>query len=127
MTATPLNEVPAGIPQELDRFTETVDWVFAVTYAKTWPHHYIVKDLVDEKLFIELVRHIRRYGYEGRFYNTSITYFEYGGNVYWTMVPPEGDSKWYPPEEETIINRCPKDATYDARLRARTLPWKESI
>ncbi|TVR94904.1 MAG: hypothetical protein EA428_00025 [Spirochaetaceae bacterium] len=106
----------------LVEFVESAVWVFAVTYAETWPHHYIVKDREDETLFIELVRHIRRYGYEGRFYNTPITYFDHDGKVYWTMVPPVGHPAWYPPEEETIINRCPKDATYESRLRAGTLP-----
>jgi hypothetical protein len=61
-------DVEGNLPLEQIRFVETVDWVFAVTYAKTWPHHYIVKDRVDETLFLKLVRHIRRYGYEGRFY-----------------------------------------------------------
>ena len=118
-------DVAGDLPSELVRFVKTADWVFAVTYAKTWPHHYIVKDRVDETLFLKLVRHIRRYGYEGRFYNTPITYFDHGGNVYWTMVPPVGDPGWYPPEEETIINRCPADATYEARLRAGTLPGQD--
>jgi 5-methylcytosine-specific restriction enzyme subunit McrC len=113
---------PTGLPPELIHFVNTVDWVFATTYAETWPHHYIVKERVDNVRFLELVRHIRRHGYKGRFYNTPITYFDHDGNVYWTMVPPEGQPGWYPPEEETIINRCPADATYEAHLRAGTLP-----
>ena len=36
--------------------------------------------------------------------------------VYWTMVPPEGNPKWYKPEKETIINRCPKENTYEERF-----------
>lgn len=112
----------ADLPGHLVRFVESAAWVFAVTYAESWPHHYIVKNRVDKTLFLELVRHIRRYGYQGRFYNTPITYFDHDGNVYWTMVAPEGHPKWYPPEEETIINRCPADATYEARLRAGALP-----
>jgi hypothetical protein len=110
------------LPSYLAEFVEAAVWVFAVTYAETWPHHYIVKDRVDNVRFLELVRHIRRHGYKSRFYNTPITYFDHDGNVYWTMVPPEGQPGWYPPEEETIINRCPANATYEARLRAGTLP-----
>lgn len=112
----------AHLPAPLVSFVDSAEWIFAVTYAKTWPHHYIVKNRVDKALFLELVRHIRRYGYDGRFYKTAITYFDHDGNVYWTMVAPEGHPKWYPPEEETIINRCPAQATYEARLRAGTLP-----
>lgn len=112
-------------PAHLVAFVDSAAWVFAVTYAKTWPHHYIVKDRVDETLFIELVCHIRRYGYEGRFYNTPITYFDYDDNVYWTMVPPVRHQEWHPPEEETIINRCPADAPYESRLRAGTLSGED--
>jgi 5-methylcytosine-specific restriction enzyme subunit McrC len=121
-----VRDLVGSLTLELGRFVETAHWVFARTYADTWPHHYIVKDRVDETLFLKLVRHIRRYGYEGRFYQAPITYFEHAGYVYWTMVPPEGSPKWYPPEEETIINRCRPEQTYEARLRAGTLPTRRS-
>jgi hypothetical protein len=99
---------------EMRAFIETTHWIWARTYADTWPHHYIVKDRVDEELFVRMVQHIRRFGYEGRFYRMKITYFEEDGLVYWTM----GD----PIEKTTIINRCPKESTYEYRLREGTLP-----
>jgi len=101
-------------PEELKRFIERVEWIFAKTYASTWPHHYIVREKVDEKLFVKLVKHIREYGYEGRFYRMKITYFEEDGLVYWTMGAPI--------EETIIINRCPKESTYEYRLKQGTLP-----
>ncbi|MCG7853433.1 MAG: hypothetical protein MIO92_13005 [Methanosarcinaceae archaeon] len=109
-------------PDELRIFIESVEWIFAVTYAKTWPHYYIVKDRVDEELFVRMVVHIREKGYMGTFYHKRITYFEEDGLVYWTMVPPIDDPGWYPVEEETIINRCPKESTYEHRLKMGTLP-----
>ena len=101
-------------PDEIKEFINNTQWTFAKTYADTWPHHYIVRDRVDEKLFLETVRHIRRFGYEGRFYKKKITYFDEDGLVYWTMGAPV--------EETTIINRCTKENTYEYRLKMRTLP-----
>ena len=101
-------------PDEIKEFINNTKWTFAKTYADTWPHHYIVRDRVDEKLFVETVRHIRRFGYEGWFYKKKITYFDEDGLVYWTMGAPV--------EETTIINRCTKENTYEYRLKMRTLP-----
>jgi len=102
------------LPEDFKRFIDGVAWIFAKTYASTWPHHYIVRKNVDEKLFVKLVKHIREYGYEGRFYRIKITYFEEDGLVYWTMGAPI--------EETIIINRCPKESTYEYRLKQGTLP-----
>lgn len=74
-------------PEELDEFIASVEWVFAKTYAKRWPHEYIVRD-----------------------------------RVYWTMVPPADDPGWYPAWQETVINRCPTESTYEYRLEHGLLP-----
>ncbi|MBN2366680.1 MAG: hypothetical protein JXL67_10970, partial [Calditrichaeota bacterium] len=79
-----------------------------------WPHEYIVRERVDEKLFVKLVKHIRYRGYEGNFYKKRITYFEHDGLVYWTMGAPI--------DETTIINRCTKENTYEYRLINGSLP-----
>jgi hypothetical protein len=97
----------------LKDFIDKVNW----TYAKTmpdWPHEYIVRDEVDDNLFVEMVKHIRAFGYDGLFYQTHLTYFEADGLVYWTMGAPI--------DETTIINRCKKENTFEARLKAGTLP-----
>ncbi len=99
---------------ELKGFINNTQWTFAKTYAETWPHHYIVKERVDENLFLKMVKHIRCFGYEGRFYKKKITYFEEDGYVFWTMGEPI--------EETTIINRCIKESTYEYRLKTGTLP-----
>ena len=101
-------------PKELRDFVNNSIWTFAITYAPTWPHHYIVRDRVDEELFIKLVKHIRKFGYEGPFYNKKYIYYEEDGYVYWTMGAPI--------EETTIINRCTKECTYEYRLKKGTLP-----
>lgn len=99
---------------KLKAFIDESNWTFAKTYAQTWPHEYIVRDRVDESLFLSLVRHIREHGYEGKFYRKPITYFDEGGMVYWTMGSPIG--------ETTIVNRCAKEQSYEYRLIHGTLP-----
>jgi hypothetical protein len=102
-----------AFPNNLKAFVAGQKWTFAKTYAATWPHEYIVRDRVDEDLFVQLVRHIRVYGYEGNFYQRRITYYDEDGMVYWTMGAPI--------EETTIVNRCKKEQTYDYRQHG-TLP-----
>lgn len=102
------------LPHNLRDFIYEAQWTFAKTYAETWPHEYIVRERVDERLFVELVRHIRAHGYEGAFYRKAITYFDEYGLVYWTMGEPI--------EVTTIINRCKKEQTYEYRLKCGTLP-----
>lgn len=105
---------PTPFPPEVRGFIARETWTFAKTYAKTWPHEYLVRDRVDKEMFDQLVRHIREHGYQGHFYRKPITYFDEAGITYWTMGAPI--------EETTIINRCPKEDTYEARLKAGTLP-----
>ncbi len=39
------------LPDKLKFFIENTTWTFAKTYAKTWPHEYIVQEKVDNDLF----------------------------------------------------------------------------
>ena len=89
-------------------------WIFAKTYASTWPHEYVVRDQVDEDVFVECVRYIRANGYQGTFYTSDITYLDYANRVYWTMGAPV--------EGTTIINRCRKEHSYEYRLAHNELP-----
>ena len=100
-------------PPELQEFVVDQEWTYAKTMPK-WPHYYVVRERVDEVLFVELVNHIRNLGYEGKFYAKDITYFDEGGMTYWTMGAPV--------KETIIINRCNKQDTYEYRLRNGTLP-----
>jgi len=99
--------------KEIRHFIAREKWTYAKTMPK-WPHEYIVRERVDEELFVQLVRHIRTHGYEGRFYQRKIIYFDEAGIVYWTMGAPIDETK--------IINRCPKENTYESRLKNGTLP-----
>ena len=100
-------------PRPIIDFIKSCNWTYAKTMPK-WPHEYIVRDKVDEDLFIQLVQFIRANGYEGFFYRKAIIYYDHNGLVYWTMGAPL--------EDTTIINRCKKTETYQYRLHNGTLP-----
>ena len=103
----------AQLPRNMQDFIIAVHWTYAKTMPE-WPHEYIVRDRVDEDLFVKLVKHIRRHGYVGEFYRKPITYLDYEGMTYWTMGAPI--------EETIVINRCRKEDTYEVRKREGRLP-----
>jgi hypothetical protein len=98
---------------QIKDFIQSVTWTYAKTMSE-WPHEYIVKYKVDKELFLEMVKHIREYGYQGFFYEKSLTYFNEAGKVYWTMGEPI--------EKTIVINRCKEEETYEARRKNGTLP-----
>ena len=102
-------------PRILRDLIDTEKWTYAKTMPE-WPHEYIVRERVDESMFVQIVEHIRKHGYAGHFYSREITYYDEAGITYWTMGAPI--------EETIIINRCPKDNTYENRLKNGTLPDK---
>ena len=103
----------ARFPPDLRAFVDGETWTLAKTMPE-WPHEYLVRDRVDEGLFVQLVQHIREQGSLGRIYRRELIYFEEDGLVYWTMGAPV--------EETVIINRCSNEETYEARLEAGRLP-----
>jgi hypothetical protein len=98
---------------ELRGFIDSQKWTYAKTMP-TWPHEYIVRERVDETLFIKLVQYIRTNGYNGKFYQKDIIYFKDRGMVYWTMGAPI--------DETTIINRCKQENSYEYRKQNGILP-----
>lgn len=42
------------LSDSLKQFIAGSAWIFAKTYAETWPHEYIVQERVDNELFLEL-------------------------------------------------------------------------
>jgi GTP pyrophosphokinase len=101
------------LPEALARFTDQTHWTFAKTYARHWPHEYIVREKVDAALFDELAAHIDGHGYESRYYDQKRAYFDHGGHTYWHM--------------DNIINRCPEGETYRRREEAGRLPLTKDV
>ncbi len=106
-------DIDGLLAPDLRTFVDEQQWTFAKA-MRDWPHEYIVRERVDERLFECLVVHIRSHGYEGRFYEKAITYYEEAGLVYWTMGAPL--------DETVIVNRCRSEDTYERRLAEGTLP-----
>ena len=100
-------------PEELQSFVKAERWTYARTMPD-WPHEYLVRERVDGSLFERLVEHIRSNGYEGRFYQKKITYYDEAGLVYWTMGAPL--------DETIIINRCRKEDSFEYRSANDNLP-----
>ena len=60
---------------DLRQFMSNEKWTFAKTYAKTWPHEYMVRGQVDAQFLVKLIEHIRTNGYQGHFYEKEITHY----------------------------------------------------
>jgi hypothetical protein len=96
------------LPKKFKKFIEEQNWIFAKTYAETWPHEYIVQQSIDNNLFLALANHIDKFGYQDNFYEMKLIYFNYNGFTYWHM--------------ENIINRCNENETYQKRKEEKRLP-----
>ncbi len=101
-------------PDELRTFVETASWRFAKTYAATWPHEYVVRNAENADMILALAKHIFAHGIDARFYSQVRKYHHEAGRVYWSMADA--------PEDATLINRCDEGQTFEARLKAGTLP-----
>jgi hypothetical protein len=107
-----LRETPT--PQEwawARRFLRARRWKDAVTYRKTAPHEYVVRDWERDADgtadFERFVVFIRRFGYADFFYRVRHIYWAVDEHKYWTMG--------WPIDETTVINRARLDAPE---------PWK---
>ena len=105
-------------PIDLRDFVVDAEWTFAKTMPE-WPHKYIVRERVDDELFVALVSHIRINGYVGKFYQKSMTYYDEGRMVYWTMGAPL--------DETIIVNRCKKEDSYESRQQNGLLPMQKKL
>jgi len=97
-----------NLPEYLQNFIKNETWIFAKTYAKTWPHEYIVEEQVDNLLFKKLAKYIDQFGHEEKFYNENMIYLHYENHAYWHM--------------ENIINRCLLNNTFKQRKLDDMLP-----
>ena len=102
-----LLEVPT--PEDWARAREFVarrQWREAVTYQKTAPHEYTVREWVTgqqaQEDFDRFTTFIRRFGYADFFYKVRHIYWVIDEFKYWTMG--------WPVAETTVINRARVDS-----------------
>lgn len=100
--------------EDVREFVASARWIFARTYAATWPHEYIVQTPANGPMIRAMARHIFENGTDGCFYSQIRKYHHEGGMVYRVMSAT--------PEAATLINRCREDQTYEARLTTGNLP-----
>jgi hypothetical protein len=110
--------ISVSFPEEVRAFVESAPWTFAKSYAKTWPHEYVVRNDANATMLLALARHIFNHGIEGRFYSQNRKYHHEAGKVYWTMDDTA--------ESTDLVNRCDEAQTYEARLAAGSLPQRVS-
>jgi hypothetical protein len=106
--------MPTRFRDDVRRFIASTVWTFAKTYARTWPHEYVVRTAENRPMILALAQHIFDHGTDGRFYAQIRKYHHEDGKVYWSMANTPG--------AVTLINRCDESNTYEARLAAGTLP-----
>lgn len=80
---------------EARKFAEDHKWKFAVTYAETAPHEYLVKKWLSEEdkiLFEKFVANIKRDSVTGYFYGHKNSYLTLGDYYYWIMPGHENQA-----------------------------------
>lgn len=96
------------LPTDLREWINSAEWREAVTYRRTWPHEYVVKDRLPpegQRSFEAFARWYRANAYEGRFWRTVVWYVDLDGFTYWMSTDA-------PIEELNILNRCPIEESY---------------
>jgi len=102
--------------EEFQEFVGRVEWVFAKSIPN-WPHFYIVEDEFDDPEAHSAARaFIRDHGYDGRFFELDVRYYDLEEWTYWSSPLDK------PCEEQYMINRCRKEYTWDALTEAGRLP-----
>lgn len=65
---------------------EAEKWRFAITYANTYPHEYIVRGRCSSvSNFEALCEYIKKNGHYEYFFNKRYTYCSIGDYTYWVM------------------------------------------
>lgn len=70
-------------------FLNQLNWKYAKSYSKTFPHYYAKKDDVENKeLWVKFVQFMRKNATIKTFYSKEYLYYELDGYEYWEMGRP---------------------------------------
>jgi hypothetical protein len=117
-TAQPLTHVTPIIEADYTWWAdklETLDWVYAVTYAEGAPHEYISEKTQEMTRadFVRAARVLHTFGEPQKFYKWTRIYLVHNGWKYWTMDSDHRDVN--------LINRGRADHVYGVQNAPRTL------
>jgi len=112
----------------LERFMKVLPglkWTFATTYAKDWPHDYVVRSkTLAEDDFATVLAAIGQLGKDEEFYTAKTRYLRHDGLLYW--VTADGDPAGDP---TAVVNRTFEQLSYQDRKSSGNLPgqkrWEE--
>ena len=102
--------------EEARRFIEEHEWIYAKTYADTFPHEYTVrKKAKDNERFDLFIKFMRDNSKIKSFFKKEYLYCEIDGIEYWEMGRPISNVE--------VINRAPINDNADYRFPS---PHKEN-
>lgn len=74
---------------ELNKVLDSINWTYAKSYSKTFPHYYTTKDKFNNnELFEKIIYYIREYSTLKRFNQKQYLYYEGNEFEYWEMGRP---------------------------------------
>jgi hypothetical protein len=98
------------------RFAGQAEWRFAKSIPN-WPHFYIVEEnLPDQAAFRRAKAFVRTSGYDGKFFDMDVFYFDADGWTYWASPLAN------PPESQYMLNKCKTEYSYESCVRSGSLP-----
>lgn len=74
------------------KFIKDSKWIFAKTFAKSFPHDYCLRENSVESEFEWAVLYIRKAGREEPFWRKVYIYLYIDGYKYWTMGSPVAET-----------------------------------
>ena len=89
---------------EIRKFIEKQNWIFAKTYANRAPHEYVVRDNINgsDEEFMNVVNYIFENGITMYFWNYPNKYIFVDDHQYWVMRDSADDPTM-------VLNRCDLD------------------
>lgn len=106
--------------KEAKKFIENSKWVFAKSYADTFPHEYTTRDKAEDiGIFEDFIRYMRDNSKIKSFFGKAYLYCEIDGLEYWEMGRPI--------KTIVVINRAKIDDDRGYRANQHTEEDKEIL
>jgi phosphoribosyl-AMP cyclohydrolase len=75
--------------EDAKNFINNLNWEYAKSYSKTFPHYYTKKDdAKDKELWVKFIKYMRHHAVIKTFYSKEYLYYELDDYEYWEMGRP---------------------------------------